>query len=720
MIDFKLNFTYSDAKEKSLDGMSGKVEKGKCVVLCGNSGCGKSTMIRTVNRLIPQFYEGEIDGYCKVAGNNLDSLSIGEVGKIVSSVFQDPRSQFFTMNSCTELAFALENFGVLPDDISEKIDRAFSLFSLEHLKDRNVFELSSGEKQLIAILCMWVMDNDICILDEPTANLDYNAILELAQCLKVLKEQGKTILINEHRLYYLSEIADEYWQMECGKIKEKFSKEQMKSFSVSQLNNMGLRTNALDSLIFKPLSTESENEQQLIINDIAYKYKKSNSDILKKFTFQSKVGDVVAIIGSNGCGKTTLGKIMTGLIKQKSGDISFNGKTLTRKELLSNSIFIMQETEFQFFTNSVYGELTYGKKETAELKSQIETTLKKFDMWHLKERHPFSLSGGQMQKLSLLIAYFSNKPILVLDEPTAGLDYISLKNCIDLIKDMRKTKIIFVITHDLEFISKSSNKAVFLKNGKNSREFQIYCDDDFKTLKDFMKNNLNDEHIVYPNKKLRLIDPRIKLFLLLNSIIAEALALPYYLITSFVFAMMIALYEKRYKVILFWGLLFGGIQLLPLIISNHFTIFLSQLLPRFIMLGSSITIAASNDGSSKLIAALRKIRIHEKIIMISSVTLRFFPVLSNDFIIMKQAIKTRSEISSNKDRIRSIPFLLEILIVPLTFRVIKIAEVLSASAQTRGIDLKNKRTSFIKVKFKTADYIMIICFALLLIANFLH
>ncbi len=108
MIDFNLSFTYSEVKEKSLNGMQGEITKGKCIVLCGNSGCGKSTMIRTINRLVPQFYEGELEGYCKVCGDDIESLSIGEVGKIVSSVFQDPRSQFFTMNSCTELAFALE------------------------------------------------------------------------------------------------------------------------------------------------------------------------------------------------------------------------------------------------------------------------------------------------------------------------------------------------------------------------------------------------------------------------------------------------------------------------------------------------------------------------------------------------------------------------------------------------------------------------------------
>ncbi len=218
-----------------------------------------------------------------------------------------------------------------PKDIEDKVDKAFTLFSLERLKNRNVFELSSGERQLIAILCMWVMDTDICLLDEPTANLDYNAINELEHALKVLKAQGKTIVINEHRLYYLSEIADEYWQMENGKIKQKLSGKEMASFSVEKLNEMGLRTNSLSSLLYTPLLDNSERTHQIVIENISFKYKKAYSEILQDFSAQGKTGDVIAVIGGNGCGKTTLGKAIAGLIKPQKGKVVFDGKTLTKK-----------------------------------------------------------------------------------------------------------------------------------------------------------------------------------------------------------------------------------------------------------------------------------------------------------------------------------------------------------------------------------------------------
>ena len=716
MIYFKIDFTYENEVNKALNEVCGVIQMGKCIVLCGNSGCGKSTLIRTVNRLIPYFYEGKIDGYCKVAGNDLDALSIGEVGKIVSSVFQDPRSQFFTMNSCTELAFALENFGVNPVEIRERVEEAFSVFSLENLKNRNVFELSSGERQLIAILCMWVIDNDICILDEPTANLDFNAIEELTKALKILKSQGKTIVVNEHRLYYLADIADEYWRMENGTIVQKYTREVMNNLAVSELNDIGLRTNSLEKLNIETSSARSISDSKVSIKDIHCKYKKSKSKILNGFSYEANFGDVVAIVGGNGCGKTTLGKIISGLMQMQSGTVCLNDVKLKSKEQVDSSIFIMQETEFQFFTNTVYKELTYGKTETDELKTKIEKQLKKFGMWHLKDRHPFALSGGQMQKLSLLIAYFSDKNIVVLDEPTAGLDYNSLKNCIDLLKEMRKNKVIFVITHDLEFISKSCNKSVYIKNGRNQKEFLLDNEGSFDELRKLLETDLKDvmnnsnENV----KETRLLDPRIKFAVMFSALIVETLAITQIIMTFFAFSMLIGLYERRYKIVAIWVLLLGFFTVLPYALPCAFTMFLSQLFPRFITLGAALSVTTVNDGASKLIAGLRKLRVHEKIIMVASVIFRFFPVLVNDLKIMRQAIRTRS-IRTNG--LKNLPFLLEIMIVPLTFRVIKIAEVLSASAQTRGIDLSNKRTSYIEVKFKKVDYFASALAMLLLVAS---
>ena len=169
-------------------------------------------------------------------------MHIGEIGELVASVFQDPRSQFFTVNSSTEVAFGLENLGLPQETIRQRVEEAFRVFHLERLKDRNVYELSSGERQFISILSAWAMDTDIFLLDEHTANLDFVATQQLKEILLALKRQGKTLLLSEHRLYYLADIADEFWVMADGEIKGEYTATEAKAFSVEQRQTLSLRT----------------------------------------------------------------------------------------------------------------------------------------------------------------------------------------------------------------------------------------------------------------------------------------------------------------------------------------------------------------------------------------------------------------------------------------------------------------------------------------------
>lgn len=248
ILDFKIDFSYEGKKEKSLDDVIGSISKGDCIVLCGESGCGKSTLLRCLNHLIPEFYDGIFNGYILVNSNNIENKNIGEVGELISSVFQDPRSQFFTMESDTEVSFGLENKGLSQEIIKRRTEEAFSKFGLEYLKNREVFKLSSGERQLIAIMSAWAMDTDIILLDEPTANLDYLAIEKLKNILLLLKEDGKTLIISEHRLYYLKELADEYWLIKNGSFYEKYDKDDFKIFSKDELNNLCLRVTDLKQI----------------------------------------------------------------------------------------------------------------------------------------------------------------------------------------------------------------------------------------------------------------------------------------------------------------------------------------------------------------------------------------------------------------------------------------------------------------------------------------
>lgn len=487
MIDFEFEFQYAEEKKPTLGHTCGHIPAGRCVVLCGGSGCGKSTLLRCINGLIPQFYEGELKGFCRLGGKDTAGMSIGEIGELAASVFQDPRSQFFTVNSSNEVAFGLENHGLMQEEIRQRVDKAFGVFHLERLKNRNVYELSSGERQLISILSAWAMDTDIFLLDEPTANLDFAATEQLKEILLELKNQGKTILLSEHRLYYLADIADEFWVMADGEIKANYSSDDAKKLSEEEKRTLSLRTLDLNQVTVSEKHTAGTYAKALEVSDISYRYAKKTGDILSGVSFSVGEHETVGLVGANGCGKTTIGKLISGLYKPSGGQISLFGKVQNPKQLQKQVMFIMQEAEFQFFTNSVMHELQYGHKVTPEFTKKAEALLISTGMWECRDRHPFSLSGGQMQKLTLMMAYLSDKPIVILDEPTAGQDAQSLEKCAALIREMSKEKTVLIITHDLELIAKACDRCIGLSGGQKDAEFTISAESELQKVRLYME-----------------------------------------------------------------------------------------------------------------------------------------------------------------------------------------------------------------------------------------
>lgn len=697
MIEFSYTFKYENEKTPALKNVSGIVESGRCIVLCGGSGCGKSTLLRCIDHLIPQFYEGEMTGGCMIDGRDTGGLSIGEVGTLAASVFQDPRSQFFTMNSITEVGFGLENHGVPHDEIVERINKGFALFGLERLKGRSVYELSSGERQMISILSAWAMDTPIMLLDEPAANLDHGSIEQFRAILSGLKASGKTLMISEHKLYYLAEIADEYWVMENGEIIDKYTAEEMRRLSRQHYNGMPLRTLDLDSVC---LSEKSECFAEKVksgepfvfsASDIYFSYKGKQGGVLKGLSFQAELGDVVGLVGPNGCGKTTTGKVIGGLLPCKNGSFSINGRALSRRELQQNVLFVMQEAEFQFFTNSVLNELCYGNHVTEAFSREAERMLKKFGMWEYRNRHPFSLSGGQMQRLSLLTAYFSPKKIAVLDETTAGLDLKSMKDCGEIIGEMRKKKLVFIITHDREFISQVCTKCLCIQDGKISREMILSDDNVFHGLVQYMESSRKPAES-RPADALGGGDGRLSPFSKLIYFVAASavVSVPDNGLTFsfFVVLILMVVSDGMYAAELAAGGLAAALFCLQRLFPHTAAAFALVFFPKLLAIGLSMYALIYKNEASRTIAAMRKIHIPERLIMICSVIFRFFPVLSEDMKIMRQAVRTRGAFVTLRQKMRSFFEYLEILTVPMALRVIRIAETLSASAETRGIDLK--------------------------------
>ena len=653
----------------------------------------------------------------------MEERTIGDTGRLASSVFQDPRSQFFTLSSSTEIAFGLENFGFTHKEIVQRVNAAFHHFHLEHLKDRNVFELSSGERQLVAILAAWAVDTDIYLLDEPTANLDFKAIEKLQGLLRQLKEQGKTLLISEHRLYYLHDLADAYWHMDHGEIVKKYTREKMNTHSLDEQHALGLRTTNLQQLRGEarpPLP--SSTVHHFHADRLSFAYKKQGPTIINDLSFAAQTGEIVGLVGHNGCGKTTFGKLCTGLLSPTSGTFTLDGQPLHKKALIANSIFIMQEAEFQFFTNSVMNECYYQQTITDEKKQEIKRLLTLCDMWHCRHQHPFSLSGGQMQKLVLLLAYLSPKPIVVLDEPTAGLDYNSLLCCTQLITEMAQTKLVLIISHDLELIAKVCTRCVSIEQGHVESTFEG-CTDGLSALMHFMEAEHDTTNRFQPKERVPtppLLDPRTKLFIFFMAAIAGVWTNIPLMLCCFGGVMLAVLYERR------WGILLGGLTCMGLIIVAYLLwpgvggSFILNFFPRIILIGAAAALLVQKSEAARSLSALRKMHVPERIIMVFSVVFRFFPVLHKDLALMSQSIKTRGFFSHLGEKLKAIPSYTEMLIVPMVFRVIRIAEALAASAETRGIALNNKRESYIAIALRPIDYcIMALTLLLVIIGLFL-
>ena len=708
MIDFEFEFQYSQESTPTLRKVSGNIPAGRCVVLCGGSGCGKSTLLRCLNGLIPQFYEGELKGFCRLDGHDTADLSIGEIGELAASVFQDPRSQFFTVNSSNEVAFGLENHGLPQEKIRNRVDEAFRTFHLEHLKNRNVYELSSGERQLISILSAWAMDTDIFLLDEPTANLDFAATQQLKNILLKLKKQGKTLLLSEHRLYYLADIADEYWIMANGEIKHKYTAEKAKSLSPLQLHTLSLRTLDLEQITVSERPPQPENmPQALSVSDLRYEYGRKNRAILSDVNFSVCTHEIVGLVGANGCGKTTLGKLIAGLYHSTAGEISLFGKAQKPKQLQKQVLFIMQEAEFQFFTNSVLHELQYGHKITAEFEKKTETLLKSMDMWECRDRHPFSLSGGQMQRLTLMMAYLSDKPIVILDEPTAGQDAESLKRCAELIREMGKEKTVLIITHDLELIADACDRCIGLCDGQADTEFFIRSQQDLQAVRRYMEC-FHPTKVSPPKQYNERFHPATKLLYWLVLTIVISTSDNHLVYAAYAALMLLTAADGRLTAALIGSASFGLLWAANVLLPDTLFSFMLVLFPRIIAVGISMMTLIGRNEASRTLAALRNMHLPERFIMIVAVIFRFFPVLSGDMKLLRQSIRTRGAFATLWQKLRALPSYIEILTVPMALRVIRIAETLSASAETRGIDLKRRKSNFLSLRFSAWDILFFV------------
>ncbi|MCF1616369.1 ABC transporter ATP-binding protein [Tetragenococcus koreensis] len=459
------SFRFLHADEPFLKTIDLKVTPGECVLICGKSGSGKTTFSRLLNGISPNYIEGELTGHVETCGLVAGEAAIEEYVPVVGSVFQNPKTQHFTENTTYELAFPLENVGKPSEQIAKRIDETAKELDIEYLLDRDIFKLSGGEKQQIAMGSANTLQPKVLVLDEVTSNLDHHAVEQIKAIIKKKKEEGVTIILTEHRLAWTKDLVDRYVLFEEGELVQKWESDAFNQLTNDELGQMGLRAMDLSkkrqTLAEKEqLSTVSQGSYLLQTKDLSVGYEK-NSPILSKITIGMSQNKIIGFIGTNGVGKTTLANTLTGLLKPLAGKILWQGQSISSKELVKKSFLVMQDTNYQLFSESVSEEVLLN----AKYPEQKNHVLEKFNLLDVEERHPMSLSGGQKQRVAIASAMLSGKKLIIFDEPTSGLDYVNMQRFGELLNMLKETEaIIAIITHDVELSSEWCDEIINFNN----------------------------------------------------------------------------------------------------------------------------------------------------------------------------------------------------------------------------------------------------------------
>lgn len=488
-------FKYNESTGYALSDCTFSVKKGEKVMLCGVSGSGKSTLLRLLKREVSP--RGELSGDIDLIGKAATELSDRESAEKIGFVMQDPDSQTVCDKVSSELAFGLESFGVPSKEIQSRVGEMAAFFGIEPLYDRDISTLSGGQKQLVSLCSIMVTDPDILLLDEPTAQLDPVAAKELLSILDRLnKEMGVTVIIAEHDPEELFDSCDKILYLSNGKTAffdtpakatkyfaqndlEGFLPETAKVFAglCSDLPlNVRQGRAQLENLVTEdtPQTDESTAESTepyaLECKNIWQRYEKDSPDILKGCDLAVRKGECYGLLGSNGGGKSTLLRVVCGLCKPYMGAVSLFGKK--QKAYKNGSLFremlafLPQEPVTMFVKESVREDLLQSADENA-----VKKIAERMEIEPLLDRHPWDLSGGEIQKCAFAKILLADPKIIVLDECTKGMDSFAKKALGDVLASLKaEGRTILLVTHDLEFAAENCERCGLLFDGKIAAE----------------------------------------------------------------------------------------------------------------------------------------------------------------------------------------------------------------------------------------------------------
>lgn len=516
----ELNFTYPLAKSKALNGVSFDVEESDFVVVCGKSGCGKSTLLRQLKKNLIPF--GDKEGSVLYEGTEIaeldDALSTAQIG----FVQQNPDNQLVTDKVWHELAFGLESLGLDNQTIKRRVAEMASFFDIQTWFRKDVSQLSGGQKQLLNLASVMAMQPKLLILDEPTSQLDPIAASEFLKVVyRINRELGTTVIISEHRLEELFTMADKVMVMDRGEIiaydtpwtiGNYLAKDEphpmfyglpavMKIYSAARTKGvkpymekgheyapLTIRDgrlwleNVLGSKgaeIVKPLGTKAKDtsKQEIAIDmkDVWFTYDRSAEPVLRGLNLQIMKGEMFCLLGGNGAGKSTTLKAVSGIIKPQDGKVKVDGIEVKKgnlKELFSGHLAMVPQNPQALFTEiNVEDELleaiyylNYSDEEKAK---KVEEMLELMEIKHLRESHPYDLSGGEQQRLALGKILLLDPDVLLLDEPTKGLDPFFKITLAEILKKLTDRGItIFMVSHDIEFCAEYAHRCAMFFDGE--------------------------------------------------------------------------------------------------------------------------------------------------------------------------------------------------------------------------------------------------------------
>jgi energy-coupling factor transport system ATP-binding protein len=508
-----LSFQYPLGTLPSIKNINLKIQAGEYVVIAGPTGSGKTTLAICLNGIIPHLVEGELSGEVVIDGMGTLTHPVHELTSSIGLVFQNPEDQLFSLNVTDEVAFGVENMGYTHPEIVERVDKAIERVGLNSRKNYSIFHLSGGQKQKVAIATNLAISPKILVLDSPTADLDPISSMEVVNTLVELRKQepSKTFIVIDSDISDVINLADRIIVMNEGEIvldttpidllRNHFDEvikigiripdhvrlmhwlvtqlPDLKEFSLEEGEVQRLVDRLIQSgqLHFRePAEVKSDPDKPSIINfdHVSFNYPKGPV-ILEDTSLDIKNGEWLAIIGENGTGKSTLLKLICGLIKPNSGVVTTAGVNTASKNLddvLNNVGYLFQNPDNQLFMSTVEDEIGFGpgrKKCTPEeIEARINEALDLMGLQDSRKKHPFTLSRGQRQRLAVATVLAARPRLLLLDEPTTGQDQIALDNLMNLTQNLidQHGASVVMVTHDMDLVAQHASRVIVLDKGK--------------------------------------------------------------------------------------------------------------------------------------------------------------------------------------------------------------------------------------------------------------